>query len=857
MPPAVEDYSPSDAKSGGRAACLWLAAVVIVWGIQALVLQALLLREATVLLYGSEFAWGLVLCAWLAGVALGGAAGGRVAERVQGKAVALLSAVLLALPVVAGVELCAFRGARAWLGVGPGELLPLPRVALAGAVLVTPVGMLVGVAFPLACAIQRGKFPRSGAQTISLCDASGGAQTISLRDASGGAQTISLCNARDERPNGQRPIASAAAARGAGRHEGASAALALGQVYALEALGSLVGGAAFSFWAVERFPPTQLVALCGVLTAAACVPLAARSGVARTLVAVALLGFACAAAAGRTIEQRLLELRWRHTAPGYELVATAESKYQNLAVGRRAGQYTLYCDGHVAADFPDPYTYVPLAHFWLCEHPQPRRVLLIGGGAEGLLAEILRHPLEHVDYVETDARQLEMIAPFLAEVDRAALADPRVTVHHADARYFVKTQHAQFDLVLARLPEPTTALRARLYTTEFFAELRRVLTADAVVCLTAAATPTNLTPAARGYLGTLRATLRTAFPEVLVSWGDPAYIFAATRPGLLTTAPDELAARYGRRAITAPLFDPAWFAGATDWLTPDKVAARRAELDAADTPSVHSDWRSTLLMQRLALWEAATGRTQVVAWLSSLRVRDVALSIGVVALLTLVLPRLRHGAATGWARGALLYSVASTGFATMALSILWLFAFQNLYGFVYQRIGWIVALFMGGLVLGCALVPRAGGERRSHFTRLALLDVLLAGLAFAVPYILRWLAGLQTAAAALTIVEVTISGLVVLTGLLGGAAFALAGRAQLALTPGAGAAAGVIVGADHAGACLGALVCGVLLVPVFGLASTALLLAGVKTISTIALCRARKGTRQATRSARNTKTPAG
>ena len=70
--------------------------------------------------------------------------------------------------------------------------------------------------------------------------------------------------------------------------------------------------------------------------------------------------------------------------------------------------------------------------------------------------------------------------------------------------------------------------------------------------------------------------------------------------------------------------------------------------------------------------------------------------------------------------------------------------------------------------------------------------------------------------------------------MLGGAAFALAGRLQLDTTGLPGAAAGSIVGADHAGACLGALLCGILLVPVFGTVATALLLAGIK-LSAMAL----------------------
>jgi spermidine synthase len=174
----------------------------------------------------------------------------------------------------------------------------------------------------------------------------------------------------------------------------------------------------------------------------------------------------------------------------------------------------------------------------------------------------------------------------------------------------------------------------------------------------------------------------------------------------------------------------------------------------------------------------------------------------------------------------------------MALSMIWLFAFQNLYGYVYQRIGWIVALFMAGLALGCGLVgwrrdQATDGERRLRllWRRLILVDTLLALSAFSVPVVLPELGALQSGAWTFRLVEVCLSAQVLLGGVLGGASFALAGEAQLAMTARAGAAAGSIVSADHAGACLGALSCGILLVPVFGTAATALLIAGIKVSS--------------------------
>jgi spermidine synthase len=184
-------------------------------------------------------------------------------------------------------------------------------------------------------------------------------------------------------------------------------------------------------------------------------------------------------------------------------------------------------------------------------------------------------------------------------------------------------------------------------------------------------------------------------------------------------------------------------------------------------------------------------------------------------------------------------TVATTGFVTMALSIVLLFAFQNLYGYVYQRIGWIVALSMGGLVVGCLWAGRRAARRNSsvHVWRsLIVVDVLLAILALAIPPMLHALATLQHAAA----VEWSISMLVAVTGLFGGATFALAGHLQLTLSGQAGGAAGSVVGADHAGACLGALLCGVLLVPVFGTVMTAWLLAALKLSSAATLAALRR-----------------
>jgi spermidine synthase len=824
-----------------------LGPLVLAWGVQAIVTQSLLLREALVLMFGSEFAWGLVLFAWLFGVAVGAAFGGwlaRFASRGRWADVALVIA-LVALAAAVPAELWVFRGARAWLGVEPGEMLPLGKTAAAALLFISPVSALVGVAFPLACSIVGER--ESEEQRAALADHS----SLITHHASPVTHHSSLIT-HDSSLVNTGP---------------------LGGIYALESLGSLIGGAAFSFWAVEYLSPIQTALSCGAITFAASGLLFAGSRSRRR--AVFLLGglagavVATSTYAGAALNRQLVYRRWHNVAPGYELCAEAESKYQNLAVGRRAGQYTLYCDGRVTADFPDPYTFVPLAHFWMCEHPSPRRVLVLGGAAEGLLAEILRHPIEHVDYVEPDPRQIELIEPFLADADRHALADPRVGVHPVDARYFVKTQRNRFDLVIARLPEPTSALRARFYTDEFYGELRRAMTSRSVLCTTAAATPTTLTTASAEYLASIRATLRRHFPDVIVGWGDPAQILAATADGIVSTDPAELARRYAERRVRSGLFDPIWFQGATDWLDPAKLRQRAAELDAARV-EIGTDLRPIIYVQRLVLWERMTGGRSagMIEWLRLVSVTRLAAALVALAGFTLLVCRVRSRSRHGWATGAVVVSVGTTGFATMALSIIWLFAFQNLYGYVYQRIGWIIALFMGGLVVGCGVAnwrsKRVSAECGKYlWRRLISVDLLIAVLTLAAPFVLRALGAMQDTRLAFLFVEWVVSILVAATGVLCGAAFAVAGALQMASgrvhsgrahvgrpagidpaahdRPGsqagdsrasqAGTAAGSVVGADHAGACLGALLTGVLLVPVFGTAVSAFLLAAIKLAS--------------------------
>jgi spermidine synthase len=151
-------------------------------------------------------------------------------------------------------------------------------------------------------------------------------------------------------------------------------------------------------------------------------------------------------------------------------------------------------------------------------------------------------------------------------------------------------------------------------------------------------------------------------------------------------------------------------------------------------------------------------------------------------------------------------------------------------------VGLVVGLFMFGLVLGSLAMNRrlrlAEKGVRPLFPGMRTMAGLdIAMTVFAAGLVLG-LAALRGSVADWAVQAVTFA-LVAAAGVLGGFVFPLAAVVALETRPGTARAAGLIDAADNAGACLGALVTGVLLVPILGVSGACLAIASMKALSAI------------------------
>ncbi|MBU0927079.1 MAG: fused MFS/spermidine synthase, partial [Spirochaetes bacterium] len=152
----------------------------------------------------------------------------------------------------------------------------------------------------------------------------------------------------------------------------------------------------------------------------------------------------------------------------------------------------------------------PLVHPALLAHPDPRRVLVLGGGDGGVLREVLRHrTVESVDFAELDPDVVAFCREHLGHVHRGAFDDARVRFRFGDGRAFVEAAGADYDAVIMDMTDPAGPARF-LYTAEFFLAVKRSLRDERAVFAMHGESPAAR-PAAFACIGR---TLRSAFPLV-------------------------------------------------------------------------------------------------------------------------------------------------------------------------------------------------------------------------------------------------------------------------------------------------------------------------------------------------------
>ena len=457
-------------------------------------------------------------------------------------------------------------------------------------------------------------------------------------------------------------------------------------LYGAETLGAAVAGLLFHFLLADRVSSVWIVFIAGAMCAGASLPLAfCHKGMAATasLAIVVLSAVACP-----SLSSGLARARF----PGEQVLSLQPSRYGLLAVVERGEQRAFFHDGALLFTSEDEIAAEESIHLPLLLHPNPKRILLVGGGLGGGLVEALKHKPERLDYVEMDPGVFPLAQRFSDEKTRRALADPRVHALATDGRRLLREAIGRYDVILIDLPIPQNALLGRFLSRECFADAHRALAPGGLLALATPGSDAYLDAAARQRHASLVATLGAVFPTVAASPGGQTILWAAEKK--VDARPPVLVIRLTERGLHLAQVGQTWL---LDRLLPFHAEDYRRSLATA-LPIENRDARPVVYLfglienlQRISPALARVALTLVRAsWLPWF---TVALVLGLSGLAVL-LGRGRSG------RPAAGFAVAAAGAAGMTLQMVLLLAFQALRGHLYHALGGLLAGFMVGMAAG-------------------------------------------------------------------------------------------------------------------------------------------------------------
>lgn len=165
-----------------------------------------------------------------------------------------------------------------------------------------------------------------------------------------------------------------------------------------------------------------------------------------------------------------------------ELLFSGKSKFQDVIVFKsRSYGNVLVLDGVIQTTDRDEFAYQEmLTHLPMFSHPNPKDVLIIGGGDGGILREVLKHPsVERVEMCEIDEMVVEVAKKYLPTLSKC-FSSKKLTLHIGDGFEYMRRRKNNFDLIITDSSDPIGPAES-LFTDSYYKLIFEALKDDGIL----------------------------------------------------------------------------------------------------------------------------------------------------------------------------------------------------------------------------------------------------------------------------------------------------------------------------------------------------------------------------------------
>lgn len=243
-----------------------------------------------------------------------------------------------------------------------------------------------------------------------------------------------------------------------------------------------------------------------------------------------------------------------------KMILEGKTKYQTYQIAEvpRFGK-SLFLDYNIQTSILDEYVFHEcMSQPAMTLHPNPKKVMVAGGGEGATLREALKHnTVEKAVMVDIDEELVDMVKVHMKEWHQGAFEDPRTELLHTDARAWLESQKgANFDVILSDLPNPhEDGPGQMLFTKEYFQICADAMSEDGVFAMQAGSASENYPACMASCIATLR-SMKEVFPYVygyygIVStffqpWG---FVLASKKYDPMALTREEIESRHQNRGV--------------------------------------------------------------------------------------------------------------------------------------------------------------------------------------------------------------------------------------------------------------------------------------------------------------------
>jgi spermidine synthase len=165
-----------------------------------------------------------------------------------------------------------------------------------------------------------------------------------------------------------------------------------------------------------------------------------------------------------------------------QILHVEKSKYQDVLVFESTDYgNVLVLDNVIQATERDEFAYQEMiTHLAMNSHPDPKRVLVIGGGDGGVLREVVKHScVEEAVLCDIDEAVIRVSKKYLPSM-AVGFQHPKVKVHIGDGFKFLADYKNSFDVIITDSSDPEGPAES-LFQKPYFELLRDALTDKGVI----------------------------------------------------------------------------------------------------------------------------------------------------------------------------------------------------------------------------------------------------------------------------------------------------------------------------------------------------------------------------------------